>query len=159
MMHALDDAVHDHTGKAEEGMILPKDQIEDRTAALLEAHHKIVIEFNGDYKLLQDILKKQQKVNPPAEVCIVSDDVDEVQKQNPGYEVVRAGDIPAEMQNAGETLRLTMCEHVSKVEDTGLQKVYIDPYSNLLENERDLQHFAGYQYNRDLFLSMWKVLL
>lgn len=159
MMHALDDAVHDHTGKAEEGIILPKDRIDDRAAALLEAHRKIAVRFNGDHKLLQDILKKQQKVNPSAEVCISSDDVDEVQKQNPGYTVVRAEQVSAQAQNDQQTLQLVMCEHVSRVEDTSLQQVYIDPYSNLLENERDLQHFAGYQYNRDLFLSMWKVLL
>lgn len=159
MMHALDDAVHGLTGKAKEGKILPKDKIEDRAAGLFETYHDVILEFNGDYKLLQDIIKKIKKASTEVSLRIISDDVEEVQRQNPEYPVMRADQLPHGTLQDQSVLWLAMCEHVSKIEDFGLQKIYIDPYSNLLENERDLQHFAGYQYNKDLFVSMWKVLV
>lgn len=159
MMHALDDAIHHLTGKAAEGKILPKDTIEDRVAGLFETYHNVVVEFNGDYKLLQDIVKKIQKAEAEVSLRIVSDDAEEVQRQYPEYSVIKREQVPSETFEDLSVLWLAMCEHVSKVEDHSLKKVYIDPYSNLLENERDLQHFAGYQYNRDLFVCMWKVLL
>lgn len=159
MMHALDDAVHNLTGKAAEGKILPKDIIEDRAAGLFETYHDAVIEFNGDYKLLQDIVKKMQKADAEVSLQIISDNPEEVQRQYPEYPVMKKEQVPSGTLEDQSVLWLVMCEHVSKVEDRSMQKVYIDPYSNLLENERDLQHFAGYQYNKDLFVRMWKVLL
>lgn len=159
MMHALDDAIHHLTGKAAEGKILPKDAIEDRVAGLFETYQNVVVEFNGDYKLLQDIVKKIQKAGGNVTLKIISDEAEEVQRQVPDYPVVKADRLSSEILNDGSVLWLAMCGHVSKVEDRSMQKVYIDPYSNLLENERDLQHFAGYSYNRDLFVRMWKVLV
>ena len=119
----------------------------------------VVVEFNGDYKLLQDIVKKIQKAEAEVSLRIVSDDAEEVQRQYPEYSVIKREQVPIETIGDLSVLWLAMCEHVSKVEDHSLKKVYIDPYNNLLENERDLQHFAGYQYNKDLFVCMWKVLL
>ncbi len=159
MMHAFDDAVHDCTGKAAEGKILAKDQIEPRIANLLSTHESIVIEFDGNYKLLQDLIKNIRSVRPDAALRIVSNDIGEVQKQNPEYPVMTAEQAHLETAAKMDTLWLAMCEHVSRVRDFSLQKIYIDPYSNLLENESDLQHFANYDYNKNLFVNMWKVLL
>lgn len=155
MTHLFDDAVHGHTGRADEGVILPKDQVENRLENLIKGKTKITIEFNGDYKLLQDIAKCVKKNNPSAEVTIVADCVEEMRGQYPEYRVAaRVG-----MNDGRDAVCLAMCEHVSKIHDDSLTKVYVDPYSNLLETERDLQHFAGYEYNKGLFMKIWKVLL
>lgn len=159
MTHALDDAVHNLTGKAAEGKILPKDKTEDRTAGLFERYHQIIIECNGDYKLLQDIIKKIRNASAEIALQIVSDDAETLQRQYPEYSVVQTGQVPPETFSGQDVLRLAMCAHVSGVKDRSMQKVYIDPYSNLLENERDVQHFDCYEYNKNLFMRIWRVLL
>lgn len=159
MTHALDDAIHNLTGKAAEGKILPKDKIEDRTAALLETHHHVIVEFNGDYKLLQDIIKKIQKAGSEIDLRIIGDDTEALKRQYPEYPVMKTEQVPPETLENKSVLWLAMCGHVSGVKDRSMQKVYIDPYSNLLENERDAQHFDCYEYNKNLFIRMWKVLL
>lgn len=159
MMHALDDAIHNLTGKAADDKILKKDKIEDRTAGLFEAYRDVVIEFNGDYKLLQDLVKKIQKAENEVTLQIVSEDAETLQRQYPEYSVLKPEQAPPERYEDEKVLRLAMCDHVSKVKDRSLQKVYVDPYSNLLENERDVQHFDCYEYNKNLFVRMWRVLL
>lgn len=156
MMHAMDDAIHSNLGKAAEGVILPKDEIEDRVLILISKYEKIYIEFDGNYKLLQDILKKIDIDDKNHEVVILADNIEEVSKQNPKYKVA---DLNEKIIDEDACLRFKMCEHVSKVKDKSLEVIYIDPYSNILENERDIKHFEGYEYNRDMFIKMWGELI
>ena len=155
MVHAFDDAVHGKLGKAAEGVILPKDEIEDRLSKLLASHSSILIEYNGNVKLLQKILNCYKQCNQDADVTICADEalIEGVKTQSSGIKVVgKQEDMHAE-------LHLVMCEHVSKIGDSSLSKVYIDPYSNLLETARDVQHFSNVDYNKRVFIEMWKVLL
>lgn len=159
MAHMFDDAIHNLTGKAAEGKILPRDKINDRMEGLIEKYHDIVIEFNDDYRLLQDIVKKVQNAGTEITLRIVSDDAETLQKQYPEYSVLKTEQVSPETLEDESVLWLAMCDHVSGVKDRSMQKVYVDPYSNLLENERDIQHFDSYEYNKNLFVQMWRVLL
>ncbi len=153
MMHALDDAIHNNLGKATDGVILSKDEIEDRISKILHSHMGAVIDFDGNYKLLQDILKK---VDDNYQIIIRAENIDEVKKQNPKYSVIGTNDISA---SNSDLVTLKMCEHVSKVTDRSLKVIYVDPYSNVLETEKDIKHFESYEYNRDMFIKMWGELI
>lgn len=155
MMHAFDDAVHGNLGKAAEGVILPKDEVEDRLVKLLASHDSILIAYNGNVKLLQKILNCYKQCNPEADVtiCANEDLFEEAKLQAADINVVSVE------ENVDATLQLVMCEHVSKITDDSLSKVYLDPYSNLLETEQDVQHFSNVEYNKKIFMEMWKVLL
>lgn len=158
MMHAFDDAVHGHLGKAKEGVILPKDEIEDRILNLMRGKKKIVIGFDGNFKMLQDLVLKSEKAGDEdgakKEIVIACEDTEDMKRQHPECRVISApnGNLGSCMMAEQDQLLLQMCEHVSKIEDQTLQKVYVDGYSNLLADENDLIHFASYDYLCGLFI-------
>lgn len=158
MMHAFDDAVHGNLGKAAEGVILPKDEVEDRLELLLKKYENILIEYDGNLKLLQKILNCCNACNPKADITILAKDtlMKEVRAQAPDIKLALS---EVDIYIRENTLYLAMCEHAAKVTDASLKKVYIDPYSNLLETKQDIQHFANVEYNKKFFMEMWKVML
>ena len=159
MMYAWDDAIHEVTGKASEGKILPKDQIEDRLGNLLGKKEQVVIIFNEDYKQLQKIILKAKEVNPQMAIVIVCEDKNQMKSQHSECNVIARSEFDENNVEASTSLILEMCEHVSKITDKRLAKVYIDSYSNLLENHRDIEHFECNEYFRQIFIKSQKCLI
>ena len=161
MMHAFDDAVHDKRGKAAEDVILERDTVADRLSDLIYSRKKLVIGFDGNYKLLQDIILKAKAVCGDAgaiPIEIVCDNAEEMQNQHPECSISVACDVH-DYVGRTDTLVLKMCEHVSKVEDKSLRIVHIDGYSNLLADERDVAHFESMDYAMKMFIESQKVLM
>lgn len=149
VMAAFDDALHHNMGKADSGRILLKDKIEDRIKKIFMHTKDIVIEFNGDYKFLQTLLNKAEDNH----ITILYHDREEVLRQHPEYAVVKSLD---EIQRTAEYL--VMCAHVTKLENFDKDKIYIDGYSNIVENEADIQHFKNYHHNKTIFIEIFKSL-
>ena len=165
MMHAFDDAVHGKRGKASEGVILPKDEVKDRISELLEKSKSVLIDFNGDYKLLQDLIIKAKKTYRYKEsdsffekITIACTDMEEMGRQHPECNLLKREDSLPVADEEG-TLVLKMCEHVGKIDDYSLKVTYVDGYSNLLADETDITHFRNMNYIQNLFIDSQKVLM
>lgn len=151
MMYAFDDAIHGKLGKAGQHKILAKDILINRINELLLDKEKILIDFNGDYKALADIIKQLpegKKVN-----IYYNGDCRSLQKLYINCKVIN------ENKADNWDVYLKMCEHVSNIEDISLKMIYIDRYNNLLVNEKDINHFKNYKYNFNLFYHCYVTLL
>lgn len=156
MMYAWDDAIHENGGKATNEKILPKDVIEDRLAGLILDKKRIIIYFDGNYKFLQEIILKAAEINSTIQTVIVCENVDQMKIQHPECSVVSKEE--QKVTCSPDVLVLQMCEHVKNITDQSLQRIYVDGYGNLLENQRDLKHFENYKYVKELFLKSQRVL-
>lgn len=150
MMYAFDDAVHGVVGKAAAFKLLPKDIVEDRLLKLLAQYQKIKIVFDGNMKLLKEIIKKAEETVSGKEVILFGNETNLLRAQYPAYQT--GGDYHELPVSEGHALTLYMCQHVSGVTYPSTGIVYIDGYGNLLADERDREHFRNYDYNKKLFM-------
>ena len=51
------------------------------------------------------------------------------------------------------------CEHVSKVKESILPKIYFDQWLNIIANEDDYYYFKGFDTSKARFSAMYKPLL
>lgn len=151
MVYAVEDALRGCLGKAEGNKILDKDTVENRIKKLITGKKKILIDFDGNHKSLQNILSKAE--GQEVEITIAGSRTEELQQEVQKYRLA------ASYRVQDYDLCFKMCEHVSKVEDTSLEVVYIDGYENLLAEQEDILHFSNLSYNYKLFDSIYRVLL
>lgn len=148
------DAVQGRMGKAESDRILSKDIIEDRVKNLFINYKNIIINFNGDFKFLQTLLNK---VSISSNVVIFAENKQNVLAQQPDYRVIDKIE-----SDAKSAIHLVMCEHVTKIKSLERNKIFVDKYSNVIENESDIRYFMNYTYSKDLFekcfISLFKLL-
>lgn len=128
MWNAMDDFMHGVTGKAEEGQIVPYSEGEDRLAVHVRGWKKILIYMpvhaQKDYDILNSVLRYLMKQNEKAEVQVTFKLEDHVQED---HDIV-----------------LQLCEHVTKVKENILPRVYIDRWKNAILDEKAYWYFSNY---------------
>jgi len=158
LTYAWDDAVHEKMGKADEGKILKKNIIEDRLANLIKDKNEVIIYFDENYKHLQDLIVKATGANAEIKITVICENIDQMNIQHPECKVLKAGSKETKITDDTHILKLQMCNHVSQIKDRTLRIIYVDEYTNILENQKDLMHFENYDYNRDFFIRSQKAL-
>lgn len=138
--NAIDDYFHGATGKAAEDRQVPYDGPSDRLSELARESERIMIYMpthsQRDYDFLNAVLRKLMKVNSSLSVKIqLSPETDE------RYDHV-----------------FQLCEHITKIGDNILPRIYVDRLGNLVETERDYRYFSSYETALDNFRSMYRPL-
>lgn len=159
MMYAFDDAVHGTDGKAAEYKILPKDFVEDRIKILMSQYSEVGIVFNGDMKLLKELVQKAELITTKVNITIYAENTRLLKQQYPDFQIESIAKSNIRVSETNKQLILCMCKHVSEVMDFTLKMIYVDSYNNLLENMQDMTHFQNYSYLRNLFIKCQKVLM
>lgn len=128
MWNALDDFMHGVTGKAAGGKIVAYAEGEDRLAEYVKEWKKILIYMpvhaQGDYDTLNSVMRYLIKHNENAEILVTFTPEDHVHEE---FDIV-----------------LQLCEHVTKVKEDILPRVYIDRWQNVVLDERDYRYFSNY---------------
>lgn len=140
--HALDDFMHGITGKAKEGRIIPYEEGVDRLAERLAYADSVLIYMpshnNWDYRALNNILRYIMKHKKDIKVMVAFKLEDYTLTD---YDLV-----------------LQICEHVTKVKESVLPRVYIDSWRNCILDEEDYQYFSSYEMALENFKSMYRPL-
>jgi len=144
MMYAFDDALHSKLGKADQHKILPKDVIVNRTQKFISEKGNILIDFDGNYKALADIVTQIPEEKTDVSICS-SVDQESIKNLYEKYSLV------SEYDTENYDACLKMCYHVSNITDMSLQVIYIDGFGNILASEEDIKHFNNYNNNFRFF--------
>lgn len=140
--NALDDFMHGITGKASEGKIVPYVEENNGLAERIRQANSVVIYVPGqeasDYACLNNTLRYISKWKKDARVTVTFQLEDEDQKE--------------------EGLILQVCEHVTKIKENILPRVYIDLWRNAVLNEIDYQYFTRFEQALANFQSLYRPL-
>ena len=140
--NALDDFMHGITGKATDGKIVPYVEGKDRLAKKIEKSRNILIYMpthtQKDYDGLNSVLRYIMKYNKDAEAMVTFHLEDYCLED---YDIV-----------------LELCEHVTKVKNNILPRVYIDQWRNAILDEGDFNYFSNYEKALKNFQDMYRPL-
>lgn len=140
--NALDDFLHGITGKAAEGKMVPYEEGEDRLAAKIGGVSSVLIYMpshtSEDYSYLNRLFRYLMKHNKNIKImvtfslesCNVSD-----------YDIV-----------------LQPCEHVTRIRENILPRVYVDSRYNCIMDEYDYQYYSHYEQALNGFREMYRPL-
>ncbi len=138
--NAIDDFFHGVTGKAAEGRQVPYTPPVNRLGELARESENVMIYMPThsqlDYNILNSVLRKLMDSNPELSVKIQFSLEDEDK-----YEHV-----------------FQLCEHITKINDNVLPRIYVDRLGNLVETESDYQYFHSYETALDNFRRMYRSL-
>lgn len=147
-MYAYDDGIHNVRGKAEDHKILPR-IAPDRFAELMNGKTTALIEFNGDYEALGNIMAKVDKYITESNITLSAinseEDTSKLKMQYPQYEVIDEYDCK------NYDIVFKVCDHVFNVKDEIKSAVYIDKWINLIITDEDFSYCRNMESNLKLF--------
>ena len=141
-MKVLDDFMRGITGKASEGKIVPYVEENNGLAERLRQVDSVLIYVPGegasDYVCLNNTLRYISKWKKDARVTVTFRLEDEEQKDG--------------------GLVLQVCEHVTKIKENILPRVYVDQWRNAVMDENDYQYFTRFEQALANFQSLYRPL-
>lgn len=156
VMYAFDDAIHKVSGRAAENRILPRQKVPNRVQMALEKSENVLIEFDGNFEGLGNIIRNIHQFAPDMEITIAvgnEDMIEQVQRQFTECKVV-AIYLPKDFEQ-----HLVMCEHIFKITADMPRNNYIDAWCNMIFSEDDFLYASSFEQTKELFLLCKKDLL
>ena len=137
LWNALDDFMHGISGKAAEGKQVPYTRARHRLLEMAIESKKILFYMpthtQEDYDTLNVLLRKMMN-------------------ENPILEVKAQFTLDVEMKY---DYILQICDHVTKVKESVLPRIYIDKFENIIETEQDYWYFSNYEKALASFRKMY----
>lgn len=126
LWNAFDDFMHGITGKTDNDSLVPYTKASHRFDEIVVGARKILIYMPShrqeDYNVINNILRKMVRLKPDIEVKIqFNPDAEE------DYDVI-----------------FELCEHITKIRENVLPRIYLDPKENIVETEREYQYFSSF---------------
>ncbi len=139
LWNALDDFMHGITGRAEDGKIIPYTEEDNELAKALKEWNRILIYMpkheQSDYNTLNNLLRYIMRYNEDAEVTTVF-----------GLEDCKEAEYDAVLE---------LCEHVTKVKDSVLPRIYVDAWKNAIMDDKAYLYFKNYDIVLQNFRKMY----
>ena len=133
VMFALDDALHQKTGKAKDSYFFDIEHTYSDLEELCRQHEKFVIVSNHLPALASRLQLKITEENPAAKISIVSD--------------------LKELSDTGDAFPLVVCDSIFLLTDFSLTYTYVDDSFNVYAKEEDTEYIRNYWYSRYLFIA------
>ena len=155
-MNAIVDAAKGVRGKATDGKILPRPEVENRVKIALNGAKSVTVKFNGMYEGLGNITRNIRKFSPDMKIVISAcDNVDEIKTLQEQYKDCV---ITEKYQPDNTDKHLVMCDHIFKLTPDMPQDVYIDSWCNIVYTDDDFEYAKSYRQTSDLFVMCMKGL-
>lgn len=157
VMYAFDDAIHDVAGKAADYKILKRSETADRMITAVGASKSVVIQFNGNYEGLGNIIRKLKGMPGITDiaVCVDREDInpEEVSTQFPGCNVIK------EYKKELYDFHMTMCDHIFQVDIEQGMDIYVDPWCNIIYSEQDFHYCVSFKQSLEIFIECFKTMI
>ena len=132
-MFALDDALHQKMGKANDSYFFAVENTYSDFKDLCRQHGKFVLVSNQFPELAERLEARIYEENPAAEISIIS----EVE----------------ELSNAADAFPLVLCKSIFRLTDFSRMYTYLDESFNVYGKEEDTEYIRNYWHSRYLFLA------
>lgn len=157
LMNAFLDAINGVIGKAEDYKIRSIDVVKDRFMSIINNGDKILLEVNDQWDNLKKVIQKINSFQKNCKCIILSDykkiSKEELQKKYPDCKFIEYGDC------VSYNKYLKLCEHIFSVKDNKFEKIYVDGWSNVILNQKELIQCNNYKENLELFKLSYEDIL
>lgn len=157
VMYALDDAIYNYAGKAEDYKILKRNTVQNRLELAVKDANRIMIIFNDDFEGLGNIVANLMKISSDIQLVICTKYSKYSTKEVKGQ--FSRHDITDEDNYILADVTFMMCNHIFDLVDYNTNYCYIDSWCNVLFSRDDFDYSNNYQRNLDLFLLCKKDLI
>lgn len=156
VQYAYDDAVYGNLGEADDSRIRPIDESYFKLEAVIKKSTDISIDCTDTFKGLSSIVEKIYSINNKIRLGIIGK-VDEqiVSYMKQMYPI----DIDILEKYPLNSLKLFLCEHVTKVEQYLNNLIYIDEFLNLISSQQEFNYWANYKNMLDIYKEYHKPIL
>ncbi|KHD38322.1 glycosyl transferase [Clostridium acetobutylicum] len=152
ILTAVDDAINNVRGKADENKILELEKIEDRFEKIIKDKKNIVLLSNVSIEILRNTIEKINNLNCTGKLSIACSNIKEIKEQFKGYEVL---DLEKVNFKDYET-SIKLCNHIFDVRNNMKKDiVYTDRFFNVISSESDREYVSNYDCTYNLLKRTW----
>ncbi len=140
--NALDDFMHGVTGAAADGQIVPYTDDQDRLAGAIKQWNRILVYMPEHTQLYYSVLSSLLRY---------------IMGHNENAEVMTVFTLEEGMESEYDMV-FQLCEHVTKVKENIIPRVYVDKWRNMILDEKDYLYFSNYETVLENFRNMYRPL-
>ncbi len=156
-MFALDDFVHKHYGRIDDGKLYEMDEKKDSLYFALEGVRSVQIEYPEDESLLEavGVLCRRLDDYPEIKKTILVDAGENCQQKKAALKKYYENEIEVSELCKSDGLVMKPCTHFREVHENIYPRVWFDKYLNCIVKEDEYYRVQAFPYMKEFFINMF----